>query len=118
MASTWSASRPRPDHSVDRRQRHPQSVLRLRDRPHLPVWCGAGRQRDAEILQEMPGKTLRLHVGKMQPKAHMRAATERHPGEAMAGALRLVGKSQGIECLGVGPYFRHVMGEQRIYPDQ
>ena len=47
----------------------------------------------------------------------MRAAAERHPGEAMAAALRLVGEAQGIECFGIGPDLRHVVGEQRIDAD-
>src|SRR6266849_8438741 len=74
-----------------RRQRHPQSVARLRDWPHLPLRGVARLQRNAEILQEMPREAFRLHVGEVQTKAHMRAAAERHPGEAMTAALRLVG---------------------------
>ncbi len=66
----------------------------------------------------MPREALRLHVGEVQPEAHMRAAAERHPGEAMAAALRLVGEAQGIEFFGLGPDLRHVVGEQRIDADQ
>ena len=62
----------------------------------------------------MPRKAFGLHVGEMQPEAHMRAAAERHPGETVARALRRVGEAQGIERLGVGPDLRHVVGEQRI----
>jgi len=29
-------------------------------------------------------------IGEVEPEAHMRAAAERHPGEAMAAALRLL----------------------------
>ena len=46
----------------------------------------------------MPGKAFRLHVGEVQPETHMRAAAERHPGEAMTGALRFVGEAQRIEA--------------------
>src|SRR5665213_3243701 len=85
-ASTWSGSC-----QLRRLEHHSQSVARLRDRPHLPVRGGARLQRDAEVLQEMPGEAFRLHIGEVQPDAHMRAAAERHPGKAMAAALRLVG---------------------------
>src|SRR4051812_3326936 len=60
-----------------------QPIPRFWDRPHLPVGAVARLQRYAEILQEMPRKAFRLHIGKMQSEAHMRAAAERHPGEAM-----------------------------------
>src|SRR5580704_3950527 len=71
----------------NRLQGHAQSVARLGDRPDLPFRRVAGLQRDFEVLQEMPREAFRLHVGKMQPEAHMGAAAERHPGEAMAVAL-------------------------------
>src|SRR3982074_3009789 len=79
------------------RQRHPQSVARFWDRPHLPIRRVSGLQRDVEILQEMPREAFRLHIGEVQPEAHMRAAAERHPGEAMTAALRLVGEAHRIE---------------------
>ena len=47
----------------------------------------------------------------------MRAAAERHPGEAMPVALRLVGETHRIEAFRIGPDFSHVMGEQRIDAD-
>src|SRR6185369_899334 len=97
--------------SRQRRQRHAQSVSRLRYRPHLPLRRGARGERHGQILEEVPRETLGLHIGEMQPKAHMRAAAERHPGEAMAAALRLIGETQGIEPVGFGPYLAHVMGK-------
>ena len=111
-ASTWSASTrrrwlDRPDpltpagFSVTR-----NPSRRLRDRPHLPVRRVARLQRDLEILQEMPREAFRLHVGEVQPEAHMRAAAERHPGEAMAVALRLFGEAHRIERIGIGPDVR------------
>jgi len=33
----------------------------------------------------------------------MRAAAERHPGEAVAVALRLLGEAQGVEFFRIGP---------------
>src|SRR6266702_3505588 len=72
--------KPGNDSSLDlhRRQRHPQSVARLRDGPHLPLRGVARLQRNAEILQEMPREAFRLHIGEVQTEAHMRAAAERH----------------------------------------
>ena len=50
----------------------------------------------------MPREAFRLHIGEVQPEAHMRAAAERHPGEAMAGALRLIGEAHGSNVSGSG----------------
>src|SRR5581483_897340 len=72
----------------DRFDYYPHSVARLRDRPHLPVRPVVGRLRHLEALQSVPCETFRLYVGEMQAEAHMRAARARHPGEAMAVALR------------------------------
>src|ERR1700682_4362482 len=94
-------------------QRHPQSVPRLRDRPHLPIRLVAGLQRDAQILQEMPCEAFCLHIGEVQAEAHMRAAAERYPGETMTVTLRLVGESRGIELLRLRPDIGHVVAEQR-----
>src|SRR5260370_24670883 len=102
---------------LDRRENHGQSVARFWDRPDLPVRRVAGLERDAEILQEMPREAFSLHIGEVQTEAHMRAAAERHPGEAMTRALRLVGKAHRIEFFGIGPDIRHVVGEQRIDAD-
>src|SRR5271170_5916202 len=101
----WSGSRLRrpPDPSNCGADLYPQSVARLRDRPHLPVRLVAGLQRDLDILQEMPRKAFGLHIGEVQAEAHMGAAAVRHPGETMAAALRRVGETRGIEGLGVGP---------------
>src|SRR4051812_30381727 len=96
-----------------RLQRYFQPVLRLRNGPHLPLRRVARLKRNAEVLQKMPGKTFRLHIGEMQSETHMRAAAERHPGEAVARALRLVGESQRIEGVRLRPDLRHMMGEQR-----
>ena len=49
----------------------------------------------------MPREAFRLHIGEMQPEAHVRAAAERHPGEAMPVALCLLGEAQGIEAVGI-----------------
>jgi len=48
----------------------------------------------------------------------MRAAAERHPGEAMAIALRLVGEAHRIEFIRIGPDIGHMMGEHRIDAQQ
>ena len=48
----------------------------------------------------------------------MRAAAERHPGEAMPPAACLGRKTHRIERLGIGPMFRHVMGVGRIDADE
>ena len=47
----------------------------------------------------------------------MRAAAIRHPGEAVAVALRLVGEAQRIEFFRLRPDVGHVVGEQRIDAD-
>jgi hypothetical protein len=65
----------------------------------------------------MPRETFRLHIGEVQSDTHMRAAAERHIGEAMARALCLFGEAQGIEGFRVGPDLRHMVGEYRIDPD-
>src|SRR4051794_34296306 len=86
-----------------RLKRHAQSVAWLRDRPHLPIRRVARIHCDAEILQEMAGKAFCLHVGEVQPQAHMRAAAERYPGEAVPIALCLFGEAQRIEAFRLGP---------------
>ena len=65
----------------------------------------------------MPREAFGLHIGKMQPEAHMRAAAERHEGEAVAGTLCLVRKTHRIEPFGVGPDLRHMVSEYRIDAD-
>src|ERR1700731_3925446 len=95
-----NASKQKTSFCSNPRQRHAQSILRLWDRPHLPVRRGARLQRNAKVLQEMSRKAFRLHVGEVQPEAHMRAAAERYPAETMAGAQRLVGEAHRIERLG------------------
>src|SRR5215470_8541508 len=78
---------------------HAQSVARFRDRPHLPLRLIARRQRNREVLQDMPREAFRLHMGEMQPETHMRAAAERDPCEAMPVALRFLGEAQRIEVV-------------------
>ena len=48
-----------------RRQRHRQSVAWIRDRQQAPVRPIAGFNGDAEIVEQVPGKTFGLHVSKM-----------------------------------------------------
>src|SRR5436305_1096688 len=79
-----------------------------------PVRLVSGLQRDFEILQEMPREAFRLHVGEVQAEAHMRAAAIRHPGEAVAIALRLVGEAKRVEFFRLRPDISHVVGEQRV----
>src|SRR5438128_1649547 len=43
-----------------------------------------------------------------------RAAAERHPGEFVAPARRLLGKAHRIEDERLRPYLRHPVGKQRI----
>src|SRR6187402_3355929 len=92
----------RPGHesgALDRLHPHPQSVARLRDRPHLPVRLVAGLQRYLDVLQEVSREAFGLHVGEVQAEAHMRAAAERHPGEAVTVALRLLGEAKRVEAV-------------------
>ncbi|MBA7667324.1 hypothetical protein ES703_75411 [subsurface metagenome] len=66
----------------------------------------------------MPGKGLRLHVGEVQAEAHVRAAAERHPGEAVAVARCFIGKAHRIELVRIRPDFRHVVGVERVDADR
>ena len=52
---------------------------------------------------------LHLHIGEVQTQAHMRAATEGHPGETVARLYVLGSKSHRIEPLGFRPIFRHMV---------
>src|SRR6476620_163731 len=97
--------------NLNRLHHHAQTIPWFRDRPNLPVRLVTWLQRHFEILQEMPRKAFRLHVGEVQAEAHMRAAAIRHPRKTMAAALRLVGEAHGIEFFRLGPDVGHVMRE-------
>src|SRR5580698_1794543 len=105
------------ENSSDRLQHHPQSVARLRNRPRLPVRRGAGLKLDAEVLQEMPREAFRLHIGEMQPEAHMGTAAERYPGKTMAVALGFLGEAHRIEFFRIVPDLRQAKGEHRSDAD-
>ena len=65
----------------------------------------------------MIGEAFRLHVGEMQPEAHVRPAAVRHEGELVAAAGGFLGEAQRIEFLRLRPNLRHVVRVELIDGD-
>src|SRR5262245_35683778 len=57
--------------SADALQAYRQPVAGLGDRPHLPARTVAGLDADAGGRQQMVEEALRLHIGEVQPQAHV-----------------------------------------------
>ena len=68
---------------------------------------------DPVAAEQLRHQDADLHLGEVQPQAHMRAAAERHPGETVPRADLFRLEAQRIEALRLGPDVGHVMGEGR-----
>ena len=62
----------------------------------------------------MPREAFGLHVGEIEPQAHVRAAAEGNEGELVPVAPNLRAKAHRVVALRFGPKLRHVVSKQRI----